>query len=556
MKFLPRKILFAATALFAVLRVPAPAAENDDAALRERVYVVANAADAESLDVARHYVAARGVPEKNLIALTLPREETISWRVFADEVHFPLLHELCARGLVDGAPTEKRDAAGRVLLALPANFDPTKARAGERIAYLVLCRGVPLRIANDPEKLAPLAEGATRAPLDKNEASVDSELALVAVPDAPINGAVPNPFFRDAKNRVLSRLLLKVARLDGPTAEDAKALTESALRAEAKGLMGRACVDRGGPHKEGDAWLEATEKTLRGLGFETSAETTRALMPATSRYDAPAFYFGWYSARVGGCFLDPKFRFPAGACAMHIHSFSAETLRSRSAWTAGLVARGAAATVGNVFEPYLGLSHHPHYFAEALASGMTAGDAAAFSIPAFSWQGVFVGDPLYRPFKKSLDAQLNDAREGRPTRLHQYAYLRAAQLARAEGRDGDAEKLLDEARLYAPGLALEYAIARSRDGKNPRAAWTYFPRNFAAENPGLALEVARFLAEHGNADRAAEFYRATLDGRLVPEFARADALAEAVACAERHRVASAPVAEWKRELQRLRAKKK
>lgn len=544
-------VLFSATfSVWAEDKNPA-----DDAA--SRVYVVANAADVESIEIAEYYMKRRGVPAENLIALAMPSAETISWREFAEEIHAPILHELCARSLADGELSEQRDSVGRRVLKLPKNFNPVQARAGEKIAYLVLCRGVPLRIRNEEKFLPPLPpkkEGETapkRAPLETNCASVDSELALIALPNTPINGAMKNPFFKDAGTGLPKNLFLKVARLDGMTAADAKALVDNAIRAETHGLMGRAYIDAGGPFKQGDDWLAVAEKTVRGLGFDISAERSRALMPGTKRYDAPAFYFGWYTQNVGGFFLNPRFRFPAGACAIHIHSFSATSMRSPTAWTPALVARGVTATVGNVFEPYLGFSHHPHYFAEALAAGMSAGDAAAYANPALSWQTIFVGDPLYRPLKKSLDAQIAEAKSGLPTRLHQYAFLRAANLARAEKRDADAEKILSTAKLYAPGLALEWALAQARAAKMQTPDWTYSPSNPLAENPGLLLEISRFLAANGKAERAVSFYKKLLERRIVPENIRVAVLKEAILCAEKYHVSSAPLFAWREESARL-----
>lgn len=535
------------------------ASETDE--LASRVFVVAAANDAESLELAGHYMKKRNIPEENLIALVMPDEETISWKTFAEELHAPLIHELSRRELIDGEITEKRDAAGRLVPAIPRSFNPENARAASQIAYLVLCRGVPLRIQNDPTKLPPLPpakEGEPapkRQPLETNCASVDSELALIAVPGLPVNGVVPNPFFKDADSKLPKKLFLKVARLDGITLADAKALVDNALAAEKKGLMGRAYIDIGGPHKQGDDWLAKTEKIVRELGFDTTTERSKNLIPVTSRYDAPAFYFGWYTQNVGGFFLDPNFRFPSGTCAIHIHSFSATSMRSKTAWTPGLVARGVTATVGNVYEPYLGFSHYPHYFAEALASGMRAGDAAAFANPVFSWQTIFVGDPLYRPFKTSLDAQLAEAKTGFPTRLHQYAFLRASNLARAKKQDDEADKILRSARFYAPGLALEYAAAKNDFSKTHFLNWNYKPSNLALENPGLVLELVGFIAEHGKADAAVKFYSELLARNFIPDNARVVVLREAIACAEKYHVASAPVYAWREELKRLSAAK-
>lgn len=550
------KTYFAALVLLCV-SVLCPAGTSDSGDAASRVFVVAAANDAESVELAEYYMAKRGIPAENLIALTLPKGETISWKAFAEDVHAPLIQELSQRGLIDGKISGRRDAVGRLVPELPVGFNPENARAGTKIAYLVLCRGVPLRIQNDMTKLPPLPpskEGEStpkRPPLETNCASVDSELALIAVPGLPVNGVVPNPFFKNADSKIPKNLFLKVARLDGITLSDAKALVDNALAAEKKGLMGRAYIDIGGPHKQGDDWLAKTEKIVRELGFDTTVERTKNLMSLTARYDAPAFYFGWYTQNVGGFFLDSNFRFPAGACAIHIHSFSATSMRSKTAWTPGLVARGVTATVGNVYEPYLGFSHHPHYFAEALAAGMSAGDAAAFANPVFSWQTIFVGDPLYRPFKISLDTQISEAKTGFPTRLHQYAFLRAANLARAKKRGEGADRLLSSARFYAPGAALEYAIAKNDFLKTHRILRNYRPGNLAFENPGLILELARFVAERGKADIAIALYGEMLSRRLVPDSARIAVLKEAIVCAEKYHIPATPVYAWREELSRL-----
>lgn len=534
---------------------------HDDAELASRVYVVASSIDAESMELAEYYMSRRDIPAENLIALAFPKTETVSWETFAEDVHAPLIRELVRRELIDGTLSGKRDSAGRFVLGLPIGFDPENARAGTKIAYLVLCRGVPLRIRNDPTKLPPLPlakEGEpepTRPPLETNCASVDSELALLAVPGLPVNGAVQNPFFKDSNAKLPKNLFLKVARLDGITLADAKSLVDNALAAEKRGLLGRAYIDLGGPHKQGDEWLAKTEKIVRALGFDTTSERSKNLMSATMRYDAPALYFGWYTQNVGGFFLDSNFRFPAGACAVHIHSFSATSMRSPTAWVPALVARGATATVGNVYEPYLGFSHHPHYFAEAIAGGMNAGDAAAFSNPAFSWQTIFVGDPLYRPLKKSLEAQIAESKTGFPTRLHQYAFLRAANLARAGKNDAEADRILKSARLYAPGLALEYAIAENHFADTHQLAWKYKPGNLAFENPGLLLELVRFLAKCGKADAAITLYGELLSRNIVPDRERAVVLQEAIACAEKYHVSPSPVYAWREELARLKARK-
>ena len=70
------------------------------------VLVLANSRDPDSLALARHYLAARGVPEANLVALPLPTEETISRAQFTAELWEPLTDWLRAQQWVDLLPME------------------------------------------------------------------------------------------------------------------------------------------------------------------------------------------------------------------------------------------------------------------------------------------------------------------------------------------------------------------------------------------------------------------------------------------------------------------
>ena len=55
--------------------------------------------------------------------------------------------------------------------------------------------------------------------------------------------------------------------------------------------------------------------------------------------------------------------------------------------------------LGNVWEPYLALTHQLDLFAPGILQGYTFGEAAHMAIPALSWMGVSIGDPLYRPMR-------------------------------------------------------------------------------------------------------------------------------------------------------------
>lgn len=513
----------------------------------DHVVIVANASDPDSLAVARHYAQVRAVPEANVIALPMSREETVTWRQFLDTVWEPLEAELVRRGWIDAIGMDLRDEVGRRKYAI----------SGHQIEALVLCRGVPLRIAHDPalyHEVKPLTD---HAEFQTNQASVDSELSLLAQTDTPINACVANPLYHNREPQEADRSkVVKVARLDGPTAADAMALVDRAVEAERTGLLGRAYIDKAGPHESGNRWLSEVEERIGRLGFDLTVGTGPGTFPSWSRIDAPVLYFGWYTADLNGPFALPGFRFPPGAIAVHIHSFSAQTLRSPSqGWCGPLVARGVTATVGNVFEPYLEYLHRPDLLMDALARGDDLVDAAYYALPVLSWQCVVVGDPLYRPFRVSVSTQVRTLRD-LPAALAGYAVIRRMNLLEADGRPLDALAAGRLGMKEAPNLALALAMARrlAASGNREAAAWGVHDAA-QAQPPGsqgwaLLAEAADFLASIGRPAEAISVYRTVFEADAIP----ADAAVTWLSLARRVALESgdtAQAAEWKDQLDRL-----
>jgi hypothetical protein len=176
-----------------------------------------------------------------------------------------------------------------------------------------------------------------------------------------------------------------------------------AIAAEKSGLWGRAYVD--GAHNVsgglqlGDQWLAEIREQLHKVGIPVVYDNSPALFPNGYPMTDCALYYGWYAANITGPFTQPEFRFVPGAVAVHIHSFSASTLRDpNSGWVGPLVSKGAAASMGNVYEPYLQLTAHLNIFNDRLLHGFTFAESAYMSMQALSWMSVMVGDPLYRPY--------------------------------------------------------------------------------------------------------------------------------------------------------------
>jgi uncharacterized protein (TIGR03790 family) len=519
--------LLCVTAVILAAAEPAKPAGADEG-LASRVVLLANSDDPDSLRIANHYAAVRGVPRQNLIVLPMPAAESISWREFLDSVWTPLLAELVRGQWIDAIPMTTTDGIGRL----------KHAPYGHRIAALVVCRGVPLKIAHDPALYTDALPYTSRNEFRTNAGAVDAELSLLALPNYPINAFVPNPLFQnESPTKFEEAQIVRVARLDGPTANDALALVDRAVAAERSGLLGRAYVDISNRDPVGNGWLEAVDRQLQDLGFDRSVDREPATMPATARFDAPALYFGWYSGSVDGPFLLPGFQFPPGAIALHIHSYSAVSLRSAtSGWTAPLVARGVTATVGNVNEPYLELTHRPHLLLRSLAKGRTLVEAAYFSLRAVSWQAILIGDPLYRPFAVPLETQLGNL-AGLPPALAGYAVLRRMNELDERGRQTEATALLARTQREAPGLAVGLALAQrlsaAGDADAAANALGFVPllKIFPADQWALVREAARLIEASGRPGRALEVWRTLLDTADLPPALRLGWLREARATA-------------------------
>jgi uncharacterized protein (TIGR03790 family) len=507
------------------LAAPVRPSAGDPADLASRVVVLANANDADSVRLARYYAEKRGVPPGNVIALPMSSAETIGWPEFINTVYQPLQDGLVARGWIDAFGTTLTDGIGRKRYGIH----------GHRISYLVVCRGVPLRV-NDEQKFHRREPRFTlQAEFATNAGAVDSELSLLAHSTYDINGWLPNPWFGAVQASLFeAEPVVKVARLDGPAFADAAGLVDHAMEAERTGLLGRFYVSVRGPSRDGERWFEQSATELASLGFDGDVDRSDQNLPSSSRFDAPVLYFGWYAQDLSGPMAPAGFRFPPGAIALHLHSFSARTLRSTTAgWCGPLVARGVTATFGNVFEPYLEFTLQPQMLLEALRRGRNLGDAAYYATRALSWQTIIIGDPLYRPFLVPLEAQMADV-AGLPPSLAPYAFLRKGRLLEQGKRPEEALRLLEEEFRQRPGMVLALAVAqRLAAGGDRTGAAAALCRGFGRESFDIgqtppAQMAARQLVECGAATPALAIYRAILRNAGLGQEWRMMVLREAV----------------------------
>jgi hypothetical protein len=182
-----------------------------------------------------------------------------------------------------------------------------------------------------------------------------------------------------------------------------------------------------------------------------------------------SLYYGWYDEHVSGPFLNSSFRFRQGAVAMHLHSFSAVQLTDPTKnWSGALLEKGAAVTIGNVYEPYLQYTHDFGILHQRLLAGFTWVEACWMAMPVASWQAIVLGDPLYRPFQHLRGSGVK--REGDT----EYRALRAAALQWMVDPQEQQRQLEKASARMKSGTLAEAVGLELLEEKNSAAAATWF----------------------------------------------------------------------------------
>lgn len=485
----------------------------------ESVVVVYNSRMPESRALADYYAQKRQVPTNQVFGFSLTTSEDISRAEFRDHLQKPLAKALSDRKLwrIEAYKTTGTNGQPEKIHRRPV---------ASKVRYAVLCYGIPLRISPEPD----LKEDGTdkmRPELRRNEAAVDSELALLPLLEEKLMlaGPLSNPAYAVTNTLALDPTngVLMVARLDGPNAEIARGLVDKALHAEAEGLWGRAYFDLRNTtepaYKVGDDWIRNAAEICRRLGFETVVDQNPGTFPAGFPMSQIALYEGWYDENVSGPFTLPSVEFMPGAFAYHLHSGSAHTVRSATqAWVGPLVAKGATCTMGCVFEPYLaGTPDLGVFTVRFVFSGFTFGESAYAGQPVLSWQTTVVGDPLYKPFGRDLD-QLHDTLLQQHSKMLEWYYLRVVDLNLAIGKPVvECAEFLEQLDVAKKSAVLTEKLAEiySNQGKPSSAIFEYERALKLDPSPQqrirLMLTVAEKLAEASRDSEAYDTYARLLE---------------------------------------------
>ena len=474
-----------------------------DLPLAASTVVIYNKASAESADLARFYARQRGIARDHLVAIACSTNEEIDRMEYETAIARPLKDIFRQRGWWKYRTTAEGE----------------EKVAASSIQFAAVMKGVPLKIrAVDPpfpgDHPGPGPVG------DHNEASVDSELAVLPLDSKQISGAMTNQYFQSYRNirEFDNTVLLLVCRLDAPNAGVVKRMILDAMAAEKNGLWGRAYVD--GSHGAapgapiGDGWMAEIPRQLHKVGVPVVYDDSPGVFPAGYPMTNCALYYGWYAGSVVGPFAQPQFHFAQGAVAVHIHSFSAATLRDPNAnWVGPLLMHGATATIGNVYEPFLQLTTHLDILNDRLLHGFTFAESAYMATQALSWMGVMVGDPLYRPYGAWLQIETGSRESARPTVWKAYHEFVVKNSSKTPAELRNLERQF-AARTANPAMLEDLGGMEAIEG-NFAAATNYYQQARANYNSRddilrVVMEECDALVKEGKSKRALDLVQGIL----------------------------------------------
>ncbi len=478
--------------------------------------IVFNENEPSARELAEFYAGKRGIPSERMVTLKCSTDEEISREEYDDHIAGPLRRIFDERGWWKRTP----DHPGE---------EPSSTVTSNRICYLVLIRGIPLRIRQTSGYVGDFCK--EPSPIkDANGASVDSELTVLGIFTRAISGFLPNPYFRSYSRFPEARRppgMMLAGRLDAPTVSIVRRMIEDSLTVEQTGLWGRCYLDgRGLPAgssslAEGDGWIARLNDEIIPYTLPTVYDNQPAMFSTWFPMTEAAMYFGWYSEQPAGPFTRGGFRFQPGAVACHIHSFSATSVRDPFKWWVGpLLDKGADAVLGNVYEPYLSLTTHLDLFVERLLDGFTLVESAYAAQPGLSWMNTVVGDPLYRPglVWRDLDSELDAENPPGESSLttEGRAYRQGARTWHAEGPAAGAAALKKSAERLHSGRVYEgLGLLEAAHGDAGRAAEAFEKAAKCYKDPAdkvrVAYEEVRCLVVAGRKKDAAAVLAATRD---------------------------------------------
>jgi uncharacterized protein (TIGR03790 family) len=369
------------TCLICLLAVPCATAQTG-----RHVLVIVNAASPASVEIGEYYARVREVPPDQILRLTLPVEDEISRQQYQALVEQPMASWFLKSG------------------------------AQDRILYLVLTKGVPLRVTGS-------------SGLQGTVASVDSELTLLyrrmADRHVPVAGRIDNPYYLGAHGLETATPfshekhdIYLVSRLDGFTVDEVLRLID---RGKAPVSRGSFVLDmRAALFDRANAWLQTAADRLAARGYKDRVLLDTGSQVITDQQNVLGYY-SWGSNDPANRRRSYGFTFAPGALAAMFVSTDGRTFTAPpETWQIGtwekketffaaspqslagdLIRAGVTGVAGHVAEPYLDATIRPEILFPAYVAGFNLIESYYLGMPFLSWQTVVVGDPLCAPFPRT-----------------------------------------------------------------------------------------------------------------------------------------------------------
>ncbi len=338
----------------------------------ENVLLVVNRKSSLSIQVADYYRPLRSVPAENVCNLDSTVDEEIDWPTYQRSIEAPV---------------------GNCL---------TKGGLQEKVLYIVLTAGIPLKIAGSGGSLE-----------EAENSSVDSELTLLYAKlkgqKFVRKGTVSNPFFgkMSAPFRHPQYPIYLVTRLAAYDWNDIKGMIDRAQLAHNRGKFVLDLKSR--DQEMGNDWLRNTALLIP---FErvNLDDSDRVLY---GQKDVIG-YASWGSNDKNRTRRWLNFEWLPGAIATEFVSTNMRTLKrppdtwNYTTWqdhehlwadspqglSADFIHEGATGASGNVYEPFLVGCTRPDYVLPAYCQGRNLAESFYLGIAFLSWQEVVLGDPL------------------------------------------------------------------------------------------------------------------------------------------------------------------
>jgi uncharacterized protein (TIGR03790 family) len=328
----------------------------------ERVLVVINRRSPASQEIGSYYAKRREIPKSNVAFLDCPTDEEITATVYGNEIENPI------RAAIASAPN--------------------------RIDYIVLTKGVPIRIKEFGY-------------------SVDGHLVAMnqSVPAVQKNTSeefrkVLSPYFNsDAAFDSSKFNLYLVTRLDGYTTADAKALVDRSLASKPNPgpfVLDVATNRTGGSNDGLNKGLEIAANLLEQRKYEVDFDISAVFWSPTKPI---AGYASWGSNdRSYKAAVYRSIEFLPGAIAETFVSTSARTFLPTTggqSLIADLISQGVTGVKGYVSEPFTIALAKPEILFERYTRGHNLAESFYMASMLLKWKDVVIGDPLCRPYSRA-----------------------------------------------------------------------------------------------------------------------------------------------------------